>query len=200
MTQKSKTYVSDCPNLIVDWDWDKNNELGYCPDKISHGSNLSVFWKCHKCGYSWQAKVSNRYNARKCPLCSNKVVVKGINDLATTHPEIAKEWDFEKNEGLTPYDVSYGCGKNVYWICPKGHRYSATVLHRTTGAGTNCPICNSGRQTSFAEQAILYYIKKYHPDAISRYKEIFDNGMELDIYIPSIHIAIEYDEIGRAHV
>ena len=195
MTQKTKTYVSDCPKLIADWDWDKNNELGYFPDKITHGSGLPVFWKCQKCGYVWQAKVNNRFNGRGCPLCANRIVVRGVNDLATTHPEIAKEWDFEKNGDLTPYDVSFGCNKKVAWICPKGHKYMATIAHRGTATGTNCPICNSGRQTSFAEQAILFYIKKYHPDAISRYKDIFDNGMELDIYIPSIHTAIEYDGI-----
>lgn len=36
-------------------------------------------------------------------------------------------------------------------------------------------------------------MKKVFPDAISRYKEIFDKSMELDIYIPSIGLAIEYD-------
>ena len=32
-----------------------------------------------------------------------------------------------------------------------------------------------------------------YPDAINRYKDIFDNSMELDIYIPSIRLGIEYD-------
>ena len=40
---------------------------------------------------------------------------------------------------------------------------------------------------------MFYYVKKVFPDAISRYKEIFDKSMELDIYIPSIRLAIEYD-------
>ena len=89
--------------------------------------------------------------------------------------------------------MTYGTGKKVWWLCPLGHEYQATVLHRSDG--TNCPVCNSGRQTSFPEQAIFYYIKKIYPDAINRYKDIFDNGMELDIYIPSIRVAIEYDGV-----
>lgn len=72
-----------------------------------------------------------------------------------------------------------------------GHEYLASILHR--GHGTNCPICNSGRQTSFAEQAVLFYIKKFSPDAIGRYKADFLKRMELDIYIPSKSVAIEYD-------
>ena len=47
--------------------------------------------------------------------------------------------------------------------------------------------------TSFPEQAVYFYIKKVFPDAINSYKDIFDNRMELDIYIPSIKVGIEYD-------
>ena len=96
-----------------------------------------------------------------------------------------------QQNGIPLKNVTYGSGKKVWWLCPKGHEYQATLLHRSQG--TNCPHCNSGRQTSFAEQATYYYVKKVFPDAISRYKEIFDNSMELDIYIPSIKLAIEYD-------
>ncbi|MDE6411864.1 MAG: hypothetical protein K2L02_04965 [Clostridia bacterium] len=187
-----KTYISEVPNLIQEWDWKLN--VNFSPNQLTIGSGKSVGWVCSKCGYKWQAKILNRgIGGRGCPLCSNRVVVSGVNDLATTHPALAKEWDSEKND-ITPQQITHGSGKKVYWICPKGHSYQATILHRTNG-GTNCPICNSGRQTSFAEQAFLFYIKKLHPDVISRYTDIFDNGMELDIYIPSLKTAIEYDGV-----
>ncbi len=73
------------------------------------------------------------------------------------------------------------------------------MLHRTNGAGTKCPICNSGRQTSFAEQTLFYYVKKVFPDAVNSYKEIFTKGMELDIYIPSLKFGIEYDGVYWHH-
>lgn len=118
-------------------------------------------------------------------------MVAGINDLATTHPQLAEEWHPSRNGDLSPREVSYGMAKKVWWICPEGHEYQADILHRSSG--TSCPVCNSGRQTSFAEQAVFYYIKKVFPDAINHYKDIFDKSMELDIYIPSIRLAIEYD-------
>lgn len=31
--------------------------------------------------------------------------IEGFNDLATTHPELTKEWDYEKNGKLTPLNV-----------------------------------------------------------------------------------------------
>ena len=171
------------PHFIAEWDYEKNIKG---PEEYTPSSNDSVYWICSICGYHYKAKISNRAHGRNCPCCSNKVVVKGVNDLATTHPEIAKEWYQPENGSLTPSDVTYGSGKKVKWLCPKGHVYPATILHRTNG-GTNCPICNSGRHTSFAEQAVYYYVKKVFPNATNHYKEIFTNGMELDIYIPDIN-------------
>lgn len=178
-----------CPEAAEDWDYEQNEKS---PSEYSPQSNKYAYWICSKCGYHYRSKISNRANGRNCACCSNKVVVSGINDLATTHPQLAKEWHPSKNMPLTPDQVTYGKGKKVWWVCPNGHEYPATILHRASG-GTNCPICNSGRQTSFAEQAVYYYVKKVFPDAISRYTDIFDKGMELDIYIPSIRLGIEYD-------
>lgn len=176
------------PLLLAEWDYTKNDKG---PEKYRPKSNESVYWICSKCGYRYKAKISNRAIGRGCACCKNKVVVRGVNDLATTHPRLAAEWHPSKNGTLKPTDVTYGMATRVWWLCPEGHAYQATLLHRSSG--TNCPKCYSGRQTSFAEQAVFYYVKKVFPDAISRYKEIFDKGMELDIYIPSIRLAIEYD-------
>ena len=174
--------------LLAEWDYEKNVNG---PETYTPKSNSFAFWVCSKCGYHYRAKISNRAIGRGCPCCAGKTVVAGINDLATTHPELAAEWHPTKNGVLKPSDVSYGIAKKVWWLCPEGHEYSASLLHRSSG--TNCPICNSGRQTSFAEQAVFYYVKKVFPDAINRYTEIFRNGMELDIFNPSIKLAIEYD-------
>ena len=193
---RTKTYVKKhgCITnslLLKEWNYQKNEELGLSPEALTPNSSKEALWTCATCGHEWAAKIANRSNGRGCPLCANKVIVIGINDLCTTHPFLVKEWDYERNGELLPQHVSYGMGKKVGWICPRGHKYKATILHRSSG--TNCPICNSGRQTSFAEQAVLYYVKKLYPNAVGRFTDIFDNGMELDIYIPEIRYAIEYD-------
>jgi hypothetical protein len=48
----------------------------------------------------------------------------------------------------------------------------------------------SGLQTSFPEYAILYYLKKCGIEALHSYRK---QGYEIDIYIPSRKIGIEYD-------
>jgi hypothetical protein len=78
-----------CPELATEWQPLLNGELQ--PSDFLPGSNRKVWWECSKCGYIWEAKICNRAKlGRGCPCCANKVAVKGVNDLATTHPEIAK--------------------------------------------------------------------------------------------------------------
>lgn len=97
------------------------------------------------------------------------------------------EWNYERNGSLKPEMFSAGSNKKVWWKCKHGHEWKATIKHRTNGRG--CRMCNS-HGTSFPEQAILYYIKQYFSDTIHRYVDL---GFELDVYIPSIKTAIEYD-------
>jgi hypothetical protein len=70
------------------------------------------------------------------------------NCLATFHPEIAAQWHPVKNGNLTPYDVTAGSKKSVWWKCPKAddHEWPTTVNNRTNSAGQHgCPFCSGGR-------------------------------------------------------
>ena len=158
---------------------------------IMPGTHKELWFVCPKCGSDYKMRVYHRIKGMGCPVCANKKVVKGINDLATTNPELAKEWHPTKNGILTPYQVSRRSGRKVWWLCPVGHEYQCTVDNR--GGGKNCPVCQKTMRTSFPEQAIFYYVKKQFPDAINGYKKIFNNRMELDVYIPSIKVGVEYD-------
>lgn len=124
------------PQLIEEWDYSKNTDLK--PDAILPGSNKKVWWKCKK-GHEWEASVAHRVAGRKCPYCAGKRVLKGYNDLESCNPMLAKEWDFEKNTGLTPEMVTSNSNRKVWWKCGKGHEWSATIYNRNKGAG--CPYC-----------------------------------------------------------
>lgn len=178
--------------LMAEWDFEENEKHALYPEHFSQSSGIKVFWKCNN-GHKWSAVVRDRVAGRGCPYCANKKVLAGYNDLATTHPELAKEWHPTLNGKLTPRDITAGSGKKIFWLCQSGHTFKATPLHRSGSNPTGCPICQNGRQTSFAEQAVYYYVKKLYPDAINRAVGIIDDKLELDIYIPSIRYAIEYD-------
>lgn len=186
---EKKNLELDFPETSKEWNKEKNK------DKLPSDfmpSSCKYAWWCSSCGHSWSAKIANRtLLGRGCPLCANVVVVAGKNDLATTRPYLSMEWHPTKNKQLAPEKVTHGSGKKVWWLCSNNHEYNATILHRAHGTG--CPKCNAGRQTSFAEQATYFYIKQLYPDALNRYSAEFLGRMELDIYIPSIKLAIEYD-------
>lgn len=125
------------PELIKEWDYEKNT--GIDPTTIGIGTHQYASWICQKCGYGWEAKIYNRANGKGCPCCSNRVVVPGINDLATTDPDLAKEWHPTKNT-LKPSEVTRGQSKMAYWICSKcGNEWEDTIGHRSSGRG--CRVC-----------------------------------------------------------
>lgn len=178
------------PALAKEWNYEQNGSL--TPHDVTAGSRKKVWWLCEK-GHAYEQLIVKRSNrGDSCPYCSGHKVLRAFNDLATVNPRLAKEWHPTENGDLTPFDVTAGSGKRVWWLCPLGHAYQATI-HDRNSDDTQCPICNAKSQTSFPEQAILFYVKKLYPDAISRYKEIFERSMELDIYIPSICLGIEFD-------
>lgn len=179
------------PQIAKEWHPTKNGNL--TPYSIAPGSHTKVWWQCVN-GHEWQASPNHRTSkTRNCPYCcANPKVLTGTNDLASKYPNLAKEWHPTKNGSLTPDNVTAYSSKRVWWKCPKGHEWRTAVNHRANGS--QCPICSGGMQSSFPEQAIFFYVKKAYPDAINGYTEIFHNhGMELDIYIPSLSIGIEYD-------
>ena len=130
------------PELAGQWHPEKNGHL--TPDMVCDGSNRKVWWRCAK-GHEWQAMVYSRaLGGSGCPVCAGKQIVSGENDLATAHPEIAKEWHPTKNEMLRPDEVAVCSNKKVWWICDKGHEYQTIVADRTSQK-TGCPYC-TGRK------------------------------------------------------
>ncbi len=173
------------PALAKEWNYEKNGDLK--TEQFTANSNKKVWWKCDK-GHEWQASINNRNKNRGCPYCVNKKTLKGYNDLQTGNPKLAIEWNHEQNGDLKPEHFTAGSSKKVWWKCDKGHEWQATIAHRNYGCG--CPICMSERHTSFPEYALVFYLKKYGLEVIHSYKQ---KGYELDVYIPSKNIAIEYD-------
>ncbi len=127
------------PKLVEEWDFEKNYPL--TPDDVTFGSNRKVWWKCKKCGYEWETSINHRVHGRGCPLCAKKTVVSGVNDLASMHPEILDEWNYEKNT-IKPQEISSGSNKSVWWKCKNhGHVWSASPYTRLKGVG--CPVCSN---------------------------------------------------------
>lgn len=92
------------PEIAKEFDIDKN---GITPDHISPKDTKKYFWTCENNHPSFEQSVEHRVSRKTvCPYCSGRKSISGINDLETLYPEIAKEWDVKKNNGLLPSEVS----------------------------------------------------------------------------------------------
>lgn len=175
------------PEIASEWNYDKNEQLN--PNEIAARSSRIVWWKC-KNGHEWQSAVRNRTGGRGCPYCGHKKIESGFNDLETINPELAKEWHPTRNAMISAKDVSPSSSRKVWWKCQNGHEWMATVNNRTK---RGCPVCSKARRVSFPEKAIYFYISKMWEDAVENYRPSWLKGKEIDIYIPSLKIGIEYD-------
>ena len=151
------------PELAKQWHPTKNDKLS--PEKIGPNSGKRVWWKCPKGDdHEWKAIVTNRHRGLGCPICSNQKVVISYC-LATLHPELAEQWHPKENGKLTPFDVSPGSGKRVWWKCPAGHDHvwRARVDKRSNGRG--CPVC-IGRKVVDSNSFVTLHpklAKQLHP-------------------------------------
>lgn len=186
--------ASTHPQLAALWHPQKNGALR--PDQVFANAQRKYWW-CHtmeKDGKSflheWQATPSSVHPG-SCPVCHGSKCLPGYNDLATEASELLEEWDWERNGDQDPRRITSGSNRKVHWICRAcGHRWSATVNNRTSGSG--CPRCAFRYGTSFPEQALYFYLRQAFPDCVNRDMTVLD-GLELDLYIPSIQTAVEYN-------
>jgi len=112
------------------------NSVG--PNEVSYGSRMSAWWMC-SIGHEYLQRVNNRTAGNQgCPFCSGRRVLKGFNDLATTHPWIADEWSPKNTKQVS--DFSAGSDFPALWdVVRCGHTYRSRISRRVAGHG--CSVC-----------------------------------------------------------
>jgi hypothetical protein len=132
------------PIIANQWHPTKNGDK--LPSQFTPSSNKKVWWQCFK-NHEWEATVNKRTNGRSCPICANKKVLSGTNDLSTTHPDIAAEWHPTKNSPVLPNQIFGGQSRKVWWQCLEGHSYLASPNKRTTSK-RGCKFCRGQEKIS----------------------------------------------------
>lgn len=181
LVKKKGSLREHFPEIAKLWNCEKNGEL--TPDNLTPGSEYNAWWIDEE-GHEWQNKVvcMTKYQGN-----TNQVIV-GKNDLATLRPDLAAQWNYDRNGDKNPQNYRLFSKDTVWWICYKGHEWTASIASRTQGRG--CRECNKEKGTSFPEQAIFFYLRQMFPSAENRYRI---GRSEIDIYIPDMKVGIEYD-------
>ncbi|MCD5341017.1 zinc-ribbon domain-containing protein [Arthrobacter sp. AK04] len=125
------------PDVAVWWHPTKNGPL--TPDQVKPGSETKVWWMCPE-GHSFDETPAYRCGQKKatCPVTTGRLLLPGVNDLATKEPDLVKDWDYEGN-GFGPETVVPGTGRWT-WTCKYGHSQDRSVVNRRRAGGcTKCP-------------------------------------------------------------
>lgn len=190
-----KAVLSNClatlnPELSKQWHPTKNGNL--TPFNVTIGSSKKVWWKCDNADdHQWESRIADRIKSPGCACCRGLKIVNS-NCMATTHPELSKEWHPIKNGLMSPLNVISGSRKKAYWICKNGHEWKAIIKNRTHNSG--CPICKESR----GEKAISIILDKM--SILYEREKKFDNcknvkKLPFDFYLPNNNILIEHDGI-----
>ena len=130
------------PEIVRSWGPNNLNP----PSSYLPFSKSEVEWVCSKdATHVWTQKILQRVKSQTgCPYCDPKSrIVTKDTSLATTYPELIKEWDFSKNtmRGLDPEKLFAGSAKKAWWVCNNGHSWESQIRHRTTSK-TQCSYCS----------------------------------------------------------
>lgn len=97
-------------------------------------------YKCLVDGYEGHILESNLRKGVGCSVCVNRTVKQGVNDIATTNPEIAKLfYDINDTIKYTAYS-----GKHVYFKCPRCGCKIKACISNVTQRGLSCSKCGDG--------------------------------------------------------
>lgn len=115
--------------------------IGADPTTIVPTSSKKYDWKCEE-GHTWKTSSKSRVLGRGCPECTGRKLVPGKNDLATTHPDVAKRWHPSKNS-ISPTQLRHSSDNYMWWICDNGHEWKRTVWDQAKY--NTCPYCTGKR-------------------------------------------------------
>jgi len=194
-TPKSANSLAEkCPESLQLWDYEKNYPK--TPNSVKYQSHDKVWFKCLEYGHNYYITVNAFYQGgNRCKYCSNKEILIGFNDLATTHSYLLKEWDYIKNK-ILPTQITAKSNKKIYWLCQDCKNSWITTPHSRVSQLSGCCQCES----SNGEKQIYNILNKYNINYTQEFR--FNNcrykkPLPFDFYLSDLNILIEYQ--GSQH-
>ena len=170
----SKHWVAGYPDLVAQWDVERNGDL--YPWQVSRGSGKRVWWRCPKGpDHVWQtAAVDRATKGTGCPFCLNHRA-SVTNCLATIAPKLAAEWHPTKNGSRTARDVVAAATRKVWWKCAAGpdHEWQATPYNRYR-LKHGCLMCR-GRLVSVTNSLVVHF-----PDVAAEWHPTRNRGLRVE--------------------
>jgi len=168
-------------------DYEKNEDTDYIK-RLSKGSDKQIYFKCIHCNNEWKGKIQSNNKCFKCEI-----------SFGAKFPELLKEWDYEKNI-IDPFEIKPHINIRVFWKCTNENcknEWDTLVAQRTKGKNpSGCPKCNSNK-VSGIERKFFYFLEKIFSSGNVKnsysFKPKKGRVQEIDIFIESLNLAVEYD-------
>lgn len=164
--------------------WSKTNTVNAF-DVGSGAVAIKVKFICEKCGFEYELTPLNYKNGNRCPCCAGKVVIKGINDIATTHSHLVKYFDDIEDS----YRFNYRNKKFANMICPTCGEKIKYDIRNLCSSGFNCHTCGDG--VSYPNKFMHSLLNNIHVNFEEEKKFKWSINKRYDIYIESISTIIE---------
>lgn len=182
--------ASQYPNVAQQWHPTKNEKS---PEITFRSSRIKVWWLC-SLGHEWKTTVTSRTESKtNCPICSGRKVCAGFNDLESQFPHLVLELHPTKNGSVKASELYAGGKKRMWWKCAKGHEWETGMESRTKPQGTNCPTCVVNSFVSKGEQEVVDFLSFEGFVVEQSNRTIFKNKRELDLFLPELMVAVEFN-------
>ena len=163
---------------------------------MTHSLRAEYYFKCEKCGLSFPRAVyhitgsPSKPKGSGCPICDAsgaRCVVKGINDIATTHPHLI-EYFVEVEDA---YRYSKGTNKYIDFKCPDCETVKNMLIPNFIKYGICCDSCSD--TLPYGEKFVFNLLKQSNLDFEKEYSPSWIHPHRYDFYIPSLNLIIETD-------
>lgn len=160
------------------------------PKDISSGKRYYFVSSCGHEFYAYPKNVIRDWRVG-CPVCSGMIIINGVNDFNTIHPELSKYLS-NIDDG---YNYSASSNKNVEWTCPYcGHKWIQS-FNKMVNKVNKCANC--GLNNSYSERIMSGLLcelcEPYEREVIFDWS----NNKRYDFYLPLHNMIIEMH--GKQH-
>lgn len=159
--------------------------------KLYNNTTIAYKYKCVKCGYEDVKSKSNLIKGKGCPVCSNKIIIKGYNDLSTTHPYVMKNI-VNPDEA---YSHSYGSHFSILTKCEICGNERRILIPNFLKYGVMCNKCGDG--FSYSNKFMVNFLTQLSIPFKTEAKFDWSNNKIYDLYIGSKNLIIENH--GKGH-
>ena len=144
-----------------------------------------IHCRCRVDGYEWNPLPGNLLRGDGCPVCGNEIVVRGINDIWTTDPEIGEMLD-NPEDG---YKYCVYTNKRLKMHCLRCGNKQIISPNEVKSRGFCCKHCSVG--ISYPERFFRNLLKQLNVGYKTEYSPDWIKPRRYDFYIYDLNIIIE---------